>query len=140
MLSTAPPLTGLGAGATRRTDWNNLYRELQARGSVYNGDEADAVFVDKKNGMIGIEFPVGGFMNDAVDLQWNSRPMTPANGRQGTIIRRPGADIAKKVYFFDLSSPLVLTGEYHLTFERTRGRQTDGKAITVFVGRVDAQG
>ncbi|MBI2267148.1 MAG: hypothetical protein HYU64_18640 [Armatimonadetes bacterium] len=114
-----------------------LYKKLQANGRIYDGDEADTIVVSKQGGPFGIEFRVGGFVGQDVELQGFPRAMPPMN-YDGTRIDEPGCgDLGKEVYFFDPRSPFVQDGgEHTYSFQQFThvGGQSKMKVIKVLVG------
>jgi|GEM_PF-1566797 len=97
--------------ASQVKKWADMYSTLNDAGRVFGGEDGKKISIEKSAGLIGIEFPYGGFSGERTILKGYPGALPPENGVHGTVIVEPGSDYGKTAFFFDLSNPRVNSGD-----------------------------
>jgi hypothetical protein len=121
--------------ASQIKKWVDIYSTLNDAGRVFGGEDGKKITIEKSAGLIGIEFPYGGFSGERTILKGYPRSLPPQNGVHGTVIVEPGCDYGKTAFFFDLSNPQVSSGDSNQLQFKTSYCGGDGteSGITVAV-------
>jgi hypothetical protein len=119
----------------QNAQWMDAYKRLKEKGRILDADSRSSFVCDKKDGLVGIAFEVGGAEDRDVRMGKCVRMFVPENGIEGTSIREPGEEKQTKVFFFKVNAPYIPDGaQAHVGFDiYSKGEKVESRELQVTV-------
>jgi hypothetical protein len=113
---------GFSEARAKGAQWQDTYRQLKEKGKILDADSRSSFICSKKDGLVGVEFEVGGPQERDVKMGDCVRMFVPENGVDGTRVNDDGEE--KKVYFFKVNAPYIPNGaQAHVGFDIFAGKE-----------------